>query len=179
MRDKGVLLHRQQRHPLTSHRLLSYRDTVYISIYLGLEAEDCDSYTNYCCYSHGEKHCFCLIIAAKYRLISWLNRKTPKNTMVMIILKNVWFWGKNKPCYCSSHVRQGEGLQHNTKHKISTSWRAESVLTFSRLIVFYWLPWSDWVSYSNTIELLTPCFFVLSNGLARSSQYSIGFCFII
>lgn len=46
MQDKGVLLHRQQRHPLTSHRLLSYSETVYISVYLSLEAEDCHSYTD-------------------------------------------------------------------------------------------------------------------------------------
>lgn len=66
MWDKGVLLRWQQRHPLTSHGQLSCRKWLFSSLYLCLEAEDCDSYANHCCYSHCKKHCFSVIIAAKH-----------------------------------------------------------------------------------------------------------------
>lgn len=36
-----------------------------VSLYLGLEAEDCDRHTHHYCYSHGQKHCFSFIVAAK------------------------------------------------------------------------------------------------------------------
>lgn len=159
MWDKGVLLHRQQRHPLISHRLLSCRETVYMSIYLGLEAEDCDSDTNYCCYSHGDEHGFCVIITVKddmyihlyiYTACHWCCASRSN----VLYLGGWWgrgFWcitwneANDKPWNCSRHIRQGQSLQDETWKQHAINVRAPFVWSF-RDFLFYQLPCFCWFS---------------------------------